>query len=97
MNNLEWISTSRVYTDEQNEQLIDLTSTGKEKLTFLRDSLAHASPDKFVEALQSKGLESSLRTSLAFLQSSPDTFLPSLSLLFSRIGYEVGFIKRLFD
>jgi hypothetical protein len=38
-----------------------------------------------------------LRASLAHLQSTPDTFLPSLSLLFSRIGYEVGFIKRLFD
>ena len=38
-----------------------------------------------------------MRASLAFLKSSPDTFLPSLSLLFSRIGYEVGLIKRLFD
>jgi len=51
MNNLEWISTSKVYTDEQNEQLIDLTSTGLEKLSFLRDSLAQASPDLFIEAL----------------------------------------------
>ena len=38
MNNLEWISTSRIYTDEQNEELIDLNSTGLEKLSFLRDS-----------------------------------------------------------
>jgi hypothetical protein len=45
MNNLEWISTSRVYTDEQNELLIDLTSAGLEKLRFLSDSLAHASPE----------------------------------------------------
>jgi hypothetical protein len=51
MNNLEWISTSRVYTDEQNEQLIDLTSAGLEKLSFFRDSLAQASPDLFIEAL----------------------------------------------
>lgn len=51
MNNLEWISTSRVYTDDQNEVLIDLNSAGLEKLSFLSDSLANASPGNFVEVL----------------------------------------------
>ena len=68
-----------------------------EPFKFFQEALILATSELLKSKLQTGSLAPTLISSLGTLQQDPDRFLISLALLFSRIGYETGFFKRLLD
>lgn len=93
---LEWISTSRIYSDEENISLVNVDDNKFEQLFSLVNSDSIDSKH-FIDLIKTPTLRDQALEQLDILQTSKHSLTDLLSTLFSRIGFEAGLVKRVLD
>ena len=63
----------------------------------MSEGLRKVTAEDFADHIKSQELLDQFNHHLTLLKSSKANFLALYALLFQRIGYEAGYIKRLFD
>lgn len=97
---LEWISSSRIYTDEENSILYAFNESKINEIIpneLFIEALSKVSVEDFADHFKHKELKDQFNHHLALLKGSKVNLFTLYALLFQRIGYEAGLIKRLFD